>query len=554
MASQSSWRGQARIKGYTKLQRMAMLTFSLIGLQQCANISCSDFEPHLLQLGLAKSQTSLVWIAPPLSGLIVQPMIGVMSDSSQSRWGRRRPFMLLFAILVAFFLVILAWASEIVGVFTSDETVMRRVTVALAVLCIYAVDFAINGVQATCRSLIVDTLPESQQQLGSAWAGRMLGLGHVLGYLVGTIDLSKYLGTHLGGTQFKQICIIAGSSLIFCVGVTCFCVEERNSGFTLLNVRRALRTKTGALAIITTISRTILHLPRKIRAVCWITFWSWFGWSPFFVYGTTWVGETYYRQNADNAANLQSSGDIVGEIARKGSLALVLFSLISFASSIFLPVLISLPSDDIAQHPTQTASQPLSHIRSLIQRYQIDITTAWAVSQFLFAASMIMAPFSTSFQFATTLIALCGASWAMYGWAPLAIMGEEINKLNPTAPSPLNARDASPPSPPASLPTTPSLPSSSDTMAGIYLGIHNIFATIPQFLATFLSTLIFSILEPGPSPELTSPSSAPSTHASNTGGSMDKNAHALSGTAVCLAIGAVFQLVAAWQSLRMRRW
>ena len=127
------------------------------------------------------------------------------------------------------------------------------------------------------------------------------------------------------------------------------------------------------------------------------------------VYGTTWVGETYYRQNADNAANLQSSGDIVGEIARKGSLDLVLFSLISFASSIFLPVLISLPSDDVAQHPTQTASQPLSHIRSLIQRYQIDITTAWAVSQLLFAASMIMAPFSTSFQFATTLIALCGA-------------------------------------------------------------------------------------------------------------------------------------------------
>ena len=92
--------------------------------EKCTNSSCSDFEPHLLQLGLAKSQTSLVWIAPPLSGLIVQPMIGVMSDSSQSRWGRRRPFMLLFAILVAFFLVVLAWASEIVGVFTSDETVV----------------------------------------------------------------------------------------------------------------------------------------------------------------------------------------------------------------------------------------------------------------------------------------------------------------------------------------------------------------------------------------------------------------------------------------------
>lgn len=77
--------------------------------------------------------------------------------------------MLLFSVLVALFLVVLAWAEEIVGVWSSDEAVVRKLTVALAVFCIYAVDFAINGVQATCRSLIVDTLPESQQQLGSAW-------------------------------------------------------------------------------------------------------------------------------------------------------------------------------------------------------------------------------------------------------------------------------------------------------------------------------------------------------------------------------------------------
>ena len=74
-----------------------------------------------MRLGLAKSQTSLVWIAPPLSGLIVQPIVGVLSDSSGLRWGRRRPFMLLFSLLVAVFLLVLAWAEEIVGVFVRDE-------------------------------------------------------------------------------------------------------------------------------------------------------------------------------------------------------------------------------------------------------------------------------------------------------------------------------------------------------------------------------------------------------------------------------------------------
>lgn len=55
----------------------------------------------------------------------------------------------------------------------------------------------------------------------------MLGLGHVLGYLVGTINLSDYTGTRLGATQFKQICVIAGVAIVFCVSVTCSCVEER---------------------------------------------------------------------------------------------------------------------------------------------------------------------------------------------------------------------------------------------------------------------------------------------------------------------------------------
>ena len=93
-----------------------------------SRLTSADFEPHLLKLGLAKSQTSLVWIAPPLSGLIVQPIVGVLSDSSQSRWGRRRPYMLLFSILVAFFLVVLAWTAEIVGVFLSDEVMVGCVS------------------------------------------------------------------------------------------------------------------------------------------------------------------------------------------------------------------------------------------------------------------------------------------------------------------------------------------------------------------------------------------------------------------------------------------
>lgn len=155
-------------------------------------------------------------------------------------------------------------------------------------------------------------------------------------------------------------------------------------------------------------------------------------------------------------------------------------------------------------------------------------------------------------------------------------MGEEINKLSSSAPSPttypqttegrevemslISDDPLSPPEEPAStiVKTRQSDPDADDDgMAGVYLGIHNIFATIPQFLATFISMIVFSILEPGQSPELTAGEAASSSSSATSDKEQTTGKFAtsgLSGTAVCLAIGAVFQVVAAAQSLRMRKY
>ncbi|KAI9759191.1 MAG: hypothetical protein M1835_000441 [Candelina submexicana] len=533
MAEEVLWKGSPRIKGWTESQRMAMLTFSLIGLQ-----FTWDFTPHLLELGLAKSQTSLVWIAPPLSGLIVQPIIGTVSDSSTLRWGRRRPYILICSILVAIGLCSLAWSFEIVGSFTGDKETAKKLSVAMAIACIYAVDFAINAVQATARCLIVDTLAESQQQLGSAWAGRMLGLGHVLGYLIGTVDLMKYFGGSLGDTQFKQICLIASVTIIVCCSLTCYCVEER-----VLLSKRVNEGCSSALSLVSTVFTTALHLPKKIQAVCWITFWSWIGWSPFFVYGTTWVGETYYRQDATTALELKTSKDVAGDIARKGSLALVLFSLISFTGSIILPWMVESPAEETTQSEGADARRSTPG-RSPLKRYQMSITTAWGLSQMAFGSSMILAPFSRP--------------WAMYGWAPLAILGEEINKLENSSHDPAYSSIEQDPSVELTslraesneftgVTTSHGKEEATSATAGIYLGIWNIFATIPQFLATFIAAIAFSIIEPGKSPELAKGDNERGNNSSK------GQIPGLTGTAVCLAIGAVCSFVAAAQTFRLPR-
>jgi len=97
-------------------------------------------SPYLLELGLSKSLMSLVFVAGPLSGLIMQPLIGeyivlacsdthqsrlivlergtgIFADRSQSRFGRRRPFMIVGCVVSVFAMMLLGWAREISAFF-----------------------------------------------------------------------------------------------------------------------------------------------------------------------------------------------------------------------------------------------------------------------------------------------------------------------------------------------------------------------------------------------------------------------------------------------------
>lgn len=124
---------------------MILLTFSAIGITFTWGVEMAYCTPYLLNLGLTKSNTSLVWIAGPLSGLVVQPIVGVIADESRSRWGRRRPLMVMGTAIVAVSLLILGFTREIVALVVADEELARKTTVVLAILAIYVVDFAINA-------------------------------------------------------------------------------------------------------------------------------------------------------------------------------------------------------------------------------------------------------------------------------------------------------------------------------------------------------------------------------------------------------------------------
>jgi solute carrier family 45, member 1/2/4 len=80
-------------------------------------------------------------------------------------------------------LFIIGWTREVGAWFLDrDSDHYQTLVIWIAVVSMYLLDFSVNAVQAACRAIIVDTLPAHKQEIGNAWASRMVAGGHLIGY------------------------------------------------------------------------------------------------------------------------------------------------------------------------------------------------------------------------------------------------------------------------------------------------------------------------------------------------------------------------------------
>ncbi|KAG8957705.1 hypothetical protein FRC03_009893 [Tulasnella sp. 419] len=257
--------GVSRIKG-PRWAKMPLVTVGMLGLQIVWSVEMSYASPYLLSLGLSKSFMSVVFVAGPLSGLVVQPLIGVLADQSRSKYGRRRPFIIGGALLCVLAILLLGFTRSFSSIFTPKGSKANdALTIAFAVLSIYCIDFSINAVQAADRALLVDLLPPSQQETGNAWAGRMFGIGSVAGFFVGNIDLPKTF-PYLGKTELEVLSVITSICLIVTHAITSTSVTEK------VLVRSSNEKKPSMFTIFRDIWVNMRTLPRTIKQICLIQF------------------------------------------------------------------------------------------------------------------------------------------------------------------------------------------------------------------------------------------------------------------------------------------
>ncbi|KAK2766036.1 hypothetical protein FQN54_007551 [Arachnomyces sp. PD_36] len=526
-----------------------ILTLSIGGLQIVWSVELSHGSPYLLSLGMSKSLMAFVWIAGPLTGTLVQPYIGIRSDNCRICWGKRKPFMIVGGAATVISLLALAWAREIVGGFlgifgvspTSEGT--KITAIVLATILMYCLDFAINTVQAGIRAFIVDNAPAHQQESANAWASRITGVGNILGYISGYLDLPKYL-PFLGNTQFKVLCAIASLSLAVTLLISCLYIKERDPRLE----GPPSAENPGLISFFSRIFKSIRRLPPQISKVCEVQICAWIGWFPFLFYSTTYIGQLYVNPIFEDHPNLPEKDiDTAWEDAtRVGTFALLIFAITSFAANILLPLVVvptykeAVPTGRASranselhspQSRRRSSTPPISPISqssplltpddkpvevsekpTLLTKLQIPGLTlrrTWLISHILFALCMFSTFFISTPQAGTVVIALIGISWALTLWAPFALISAEVAQRDAEYLRQKHQewqRSGSTPS----LAEAGSLDlehgdsnnsedggkgSEEVDQAGVILGIHNVAVSFPQIIATLISSAIFQALQ-----------------------------------------------------------
>ena len=140
-------------------------TVSLKRLLRVASVSCgvqfgwalqlSLLTPYVQELGIPHAWSSLIWLCGPLSGLLVQPLVGHSSDRCTSRFGRRRPFIAGGATAIAVSVLLIGYSADIGG-FLGDNGSHRSRAITVFVLGFGLLDISNNVTQGTSRALLAD--------------------------------------------------------------------------------------------------------------------------------------------------------------------------------------------------------------------------------------------------------------------------------------------------------------------------------------------------------------------------------------------------------------
>ena len=293
------------------------MSFGFLGIQMGFALQNANASRILQIFGADVQELSWFWIIAPLMGLILQPIIGHYSDNTWSKFGRRKPYFLVGALLASVGLILMPQAEIFIAF-------MPALWVGAGMLMI--MDASFNIAMEPFRALVGDNLRADQHTLGFSIQTALIGIGAVIGSWLPYV-LHHWFGISNQSTATSAIpnnliysfiigAVILVASILITILTTKEYTPEELSQFQDQNETFSTENIDIKEAKLSDIFTDFAKMPETMRQLSWVQFFSWFGLFGMWVFTTPAIAQHIYglSENDTKSVEFQSAGDWVGII------------------------------------------------------------------------------------------------------------------------------------------------------------------------------------------------------------------------------------------------
>ncbi|SFR80028.1 maltose/moltooligosaccharide transporter [Mitsuaria sp. PDC51] len=289
------------IKPRLSLAQIVNMNVGFLGIQFSFGLQQSNMSPIYKYLGADEATLPLLWLAGPVTGLLVQPLVGAVSDRTVTRWGRRTPYFLFGALLCSLGLLLMPMSPAL----------------WFAAGLLWILDAANNMTMEPYRAYVSDRLDESQHVPGFMIQSAFTGLAQTLAYLTPSLLVAMGMSRDaVGGNHIPQTTTVAfglGALLSFTtVWWSVRRVPELPMTPRALDALRAQPRTPGA--IVGEIVSALREMPETMRRLWWMKLCQWYAMMCYWIYIVPSLARSLFGTSDASSAGFREAGLLNGQI------------------------------------------------------------------------------------------------------------------------------------------------------------------------------------------------------------------------------------------------
>ncbi|WAC71572.1 MFS transporter [Roseateles sp. SL47] len=283
------------------LGQIVNMNVGFLGIQFSFGLQQSNMSPIYKYLGADEATLPLLWLAGPVTGLLVQPLVGAISDRTVTRWGRRTPYFLIGAVLCSLGLLLMPMSPAL----------------WFAAGLLWILDAANNVTMEPYRAYVSDRLDESQHVSGFLIQSAFTGLAQTLAYLTPSLLVALGMsrdavaGNHI--PQTTSMAFYLGAVLsISTVWWSVRRVPELPLPPREMEKLRGQSRSVGA--IVGEIVAAVREMPETMRRLWWMKLFQWYAMMCYWIYIVPCLSRSLFGTADATSAGFREAGLLNGQI------------------------------------------------------------------------------------------------------------------------------------------------------------------------------------------------------------------------------------------------